>query len=68
MNKIAAWWSSCQGPILSSLRIVAAAMFILAGASKLFAFPVGMPPNGQTATFGTQVWIGGVLEVQRLGE
>ena len=62
MNKVATWWSSCQGPILSALRIVAAAMFMLAGTSKLFAFPVGMPPNGQTAAFGTQVWIGGVLE------
>ena len=63
MNKVAAWWSSWQGPLLSVLRIVAAAMFMLAGSSKLFAFPIGMPPNGQTATFGTEIWIGGVLEV-----
>ena len=63
MNKIATWWSSWQGEILSLLRIVAAAMFMLAGTSKLFAFPIGMPPNGQTATFGTQIWIGGALEV-----
>jgi putative oxidoreductase len=45
------------------LRIVAAAMFMLAGTSKLFAFPIGMPPNGQTASFGSQIWIGGALEV-----
>jgi putative oxidoreductase len=63
MNKIASWWSSWQGEILSLLRIVAAAMFMLAGSSKLFAFPIGMPPNGQTAAFGTQIWIGGALEV-----
>ena len=63
MNKIASWWSSWQGEIRSLLRIVAAAMFMLAGSSKLFAFPIGMPPNGQTATFGTQIWIGGALEV-----
>ena len=63
MNKIATWWSSWQGEILSLLRIVAAATFMLAGTSKLFAFPIGMPPNGQTATFGTQIWIGGALEV-----
>jgi putative oxidoreductase len=63
MNQLAAWWSSWQGPLLSVLRIVAAATFMLAGTSKLFAFPIGMPPNGQTATFGTEIWIGGVLEV-----
>jgi putative oxidoreductase len=63
MNKIATWWSSWQGEIRSLLRIVAAAMFMLAGTSKLFAFPIGMPPNGQTAAFGTEIWIGGVLEV-----
>jgi putative oxidoreductase len=63
MNKIATWWSSWQGEIRSLLRIVAAATFMLAGTSKLFAFPIGMPPNGQTATFGTQIWIGGALEV-----
>lgn len=62
MSPLAAWWSSWQGPILSVLRIVAAAMFMLAGTSKLFAFPIGMPPNGQTASFGSQIWIGGALE------
>ena len=56
-------WSELGPELRSLLRIVAAAMFILAGTSKLFAFPVGMPPNGGTAAFGTQVWIGGVLEV-----
>ena len=51
------------GPHLQSLlRIVAAFMFLIAGTSKLFAFPVGIPPNGGTAAFMTQVWIGGVLE------
>ena len=37
-------------------------MFILAGTSKLFAFPVGMPPDGATAQPMTQIWVGGVLE------
>lgn len=49
--------------LLSVLRIVAGFMFTLAGTSKIFAFPVGMPPDGSTATPFTQVWIGGVLEV-----
>ena len=38
-------------------------MFIFAGTSKLFAFPVGMPPDGATAQFMSQAWIGGALEV-----
>ena len=63
MERIGEWWSSWQGELRSVLRIIAAAMFMLAGTSKLFAFPIGMPPNGQTATFGTQIWIGGALEV-----
>ena len=48
--------------MLSILRIVTAAMFILSGTMKLFAFPNGMPPDNSVAEFGTQVWVGGVLE------
>lgn len=60
---IAKRWSTFAPQFKSLLRMVAAFMFMLAGTSKLFAFPVGMPPNGATATPMTQVWIGGVLEV-----
>jgi putative oxidoreductase len=64
MNEgIVARWSSFGPQLLSALRIVAAAMFMLAGTMKIFAFPAGMPPDGRTAMFGTQVWIGGILEV-----
>jgi putative oxidoreductase len=49
--------------VLSFVRIVAAAIFVTAGTSKLFAFPQGMPPDGGTAVPWSQVWIGGVLEV-----
>ena len=53
-----------NGPRLKSLlRIVAAIMFLLAGTMKIFAFPSGMPPDGDTAEFMSQIWIGGVLEV-----
>jgi len=45
------------------LRIVAALIFIQAGTVKLLAFPVGMPPNGGTASFPSQIWIGGFLEI-----
>ena len=62
MSALFAKWKA-YGPTLHSLlRIVGAFMFILAGTSKLFAFPVGMPPDGSTAQPMTQVWIGGVLE------
>jgi putative oxidoreductase len=56
-------WSGWGPQLQSVLRIVAAFMFILSGTSKLFAFPVGMPPDGATASFLTEAWIGGGLEV-----
>ena len=56
-------WRSWAPQFLSILRIAAAIMFIQPGAMKLFAFPVGMPPNNGVATFMTETWIGGVLEV-----
>jgi|ERR1041385_3142439 putative oxidoreductase len=56
-------WSTYGPQLLSVLRIVASIMFILAGTMKLFAFPAGMPPNGGTAQFMSEIWIGGFLEV-----
>ncbi len=43
--------------------MVAAFMFVLAGTMKLFAFPVGMPPDGGTVKLVSQLGLGGVLEV-----
>jgi putative oxidoreductase len=52
------------GPYLQSvLRIVAAIMFMLAGSTKLFAFPAGIPPNGGTVKLLSQLGLGAVLEV-----
>lgn len=45
------------------LRITAALLFIQPGAMKLFAFPVGMPPDGATAPLFSQIGIGGALEL-----
>jgi len=56
-------WTSSAPQMLSVLRIVSAFIFITPGTSKLFAFPVGMPPDNSTAHVFTQMWIGGVLEV-----
>jgi putative oxidoreductase len=60
---IFARWKSLAPYILSVLRIVSALMFIQFGTMILFAFPVGMPPNGGTAKLMTQIGIGGLLEV-----
>jgi putative oxidoreductase len=60
---IVAKWKSWAPYLLSVLRIVAALMFIQFGTMKLFAFPVGMPPDGGTAKLMTQTGIGGILEV-----
>ena len=57
------FWQNSAPQILAILRIVAAIIFVLAGSMKLFAFPAGIPPNGGTAVFMSQVWIGGFLEV-----
>ena len=56
-------WSSWAPHLQSVLRIVAAFVFILPGTMKLFAFPMGMPPDGGTAKLLSQVGIGGILEV-----
>lgn len=43
--------------------MVAAFIFIQAGTMKLFAWPMGMPPDGARAQLLTQVGIAGLLEV-----
>lgn len=56
-------WKTLAPYFLAVLRIVSTFIFITAGTMKLFAFPMGMPPDGNTAEFMTQIWIGGFLEV-----
>lgn len=58
----AARWSALAPQLRSVLRIVTAFMFMLAGSTKLFAFPIGIPPNGGTVPFMSQMGIGGALE------
>ena len=62
-SSLAAKWSSLAPRLRSLLRIAAAFMFILAGTTKTFAFPNGVPPNGGTVPLMSQVGIGGVIEV-----
>jgi putative oxidoreductase len=63
LSKITSKWKSSSTYFHSMLRIVASLMFIMAGSVKLFAFPVGVPPNGGTVPFMSQMWIGAALEV-----
>lgn len=60
--KLTAKWTSWSSQLQSILRIVSAFIFIQAGTMKLFAFPMGMPPNGGTAELFSQIGIGGILE------
>ncbi|HEX4403668.1 MAG TPA: DoxX family protein [Polyangia bacterium] len=61
-NKVSSRWAGAVPRLQSVLRIVAAAMFILAGTPKLFGFPVHMP-GGATAHVLSEIWFAGVLEV-----
>jgi putative oxidoreductase len=56
-------WSTWAPQLQSVLRIIATFMFILAGTMKLFAFPVGVPPDGGTVPLMSQAGLGGILEV-----
>ncbi len=56
-------WSTWAPRLQSVLRIVAAFMFMSAGTMKLFAFPVGMPPNGGTVPWISLLGLAGILEV-----
>ncbi|MBI1802827.1 MAG: DoxX family protein [Ignavibacteriae bacterium] len=63
VKNIISKWIAWTPYLQSLLRIVASIMFIFVGTMKLFAFPAGMPPDGSTARFMSEIWIGGVLEV-----
>ena len=56
-------WISWAPQFLSILRIVAGLLFIPIGTMKLFAWPMGMPPDGGTAVLMSEIGIGGILEV-----
>jgi putative oxidoreductase len=62
MKKLTEKWSTLSQYIKGLLRITSAFMLMCAGSMKLFAFPMGMPPNGGTVKLISQVGLGGVLE------
>ena len=55
-------WSAQASRILGAVRIVAAFVFMQSGTMKLFAFPVGVPPNGGTVPLISQAGLAGILE------
>ena len=56
-------WPTWAPRLRGVLRIAAAYMFMLAGTTKLFAFPAGVPPNGGTVPWISELGLGGALEV-----
>lgn len=61
-RNLVAKWTSWAPHLQSVLRIMAAAMFILVGTMKLFAFPAGIPPDGGTVPLMSQAGLAGILE------
>jgi len=59
---IATKWSGWAPRLLSVLRMIAAFIYMQSGTLKLFAFPIGMPPNGARAVFLSEFWFAGFLE------
>jgi len=55
-------WQSLAPYFQSILSIVAALMFMMAGTTKLFAFPAGVPPNGDTVKLMSQLGLAGILK------
>jgi len=56
-------WISWAPQFRSILRIVCGLLFIPLATMKLFAWPVGMPPDNSTAHLLSQTGIGGILEL-----
>jgi len=56
-------WQAMGPKLLSVLRITAAAMYMMHGTMKLFAFPSSMMGNGGTVALMTQFGAGGIIEV-----
>jgi len=62
MKNLIEKWQSLSPYLQGLLRIFAAFMFITAGTMKLFAFPMGIPPNNGTVQLISQMGLAGILE------
>ena len=61
MQKFAAMWVGWAPRFQSILRVVAAALFMLVGTTKLFGFPMAMP--GGEGPLPPLILVAGILEV-----
>jgi hypothetical protein len=57
---IVAKWPAQASRIQGAGRIVATFVFMQSGTMKLFAFPVGVPPNGGAVPRLSQAGLGGI--------
>jgi putative oxidoreductase len=55
-------WRAWAPYLLSTLRIVAAFLFVQFGTAKLFAFPAAVMPEGGTAPLASLAGVAGLLE------
>src|SRR6266545_4781977 len=55
-------WAGWAPYLLSTLRIVAAFLFIQYGTAKIFAFPAAVMPGGGTAPLASLAGMAGLLE------
>ena len=55
-------WRSWAPYLLSTLRIVAAFLFMQVGTAKLLGLPAPIMPGGGTAPTGSLPWFAGVIE------
>jgi putative oxidoreductase len=62
MKNLTDKWISWTPYLHGILRIVSALLFMMSGSMKLFAFPMGVPPNGGTVPLLSQMGLGGILE------
>src|SRR5467141_576541 len=62
-TSIVARWISWAPYFLSMLRIIAGALFVLYGSTKLFAWPAAVMPGGGTAPLASLAGFAGALEL-----
>ena len=62
-TNITARWRSWAPYFLSILRIIAAALFVLYGTTKLFAWPAAVMPGGGTAPLASLAGVAGAMEL-----
>ena len=61
-SRIVGKWQGMAPQFQALLRMVAAGMFLFTGTMKLFAYPMGLPPDGGTAELLSLMGLAGVLE------